>query len=314
MNLELASGILIFSILFGVLITRRFALARQRRQVARRLAIWQSEAAQPVTIVKNRPAKTQGSPSFLATAHARLDKFLLHAGVEGQAGNWILLCSGLLILPFALCLALDLPAWFGALIGVLLASVPFFVIFARRAALRRKFLEQLPDAMDLMVSVLRSGHSIPQAVKSVAQEIAQPCGTEFAAVLQRMNLGQPLSLALIYSAEKFRSDELDLIRRAIAIQAEVGGSLSDLLEKTNSTLRGRLKLARQVQVLTAQSRLTGVIVGLLPIVLACVLNFMSPGYLSPLFNSQLGQALLMVAVALQTLGVLIMRRMATVRV
>jgi tight adherence protein B len=165
-----------------------------------------------------------------------------------------------------------------------------------------------------MVAVLRSGHSVSQAIRSVAQEVPNPCGQEFALIFQRMNLGQRLPDALVLSSRRFRSYELDLMQRAVSVQVEVGGSLADLLEKTNLTLRQRLKLARQLKVITSQGRLSAWIVGMLPIVLAVALNFMNPGYLQLLVQDKIGQGLLCLAVALELVGVFILRRMSTMKV
>jgi tight adherence protein B len=129
-----------------------------------------------------------------------------------------------------------------------------------------------------------------------------------------MNLGQPLSDSLVLSARRFQSYELDLLRRAVAIQAEVGGSLAELMDKTNHTLRQRLKLVRQLRVVTAQSRLSAHIVGFLPIVLAIGLNFLSPGYLGLLTGDKLGQMLLIAVVILEIVGIFVMRRMSTMKV
>jgi tight adherence protein B len=196
----------------------------------------------------------------------------------------------------------------------LLSAIPILVLLVKKAGRRKKFIEQLPDAIDLMISVLRSGHSIPQGVKAVGQEVPAPCGPEFMEVLQRMNLGLQLPDALSYSCSKFSCHELDLLRRAFAIQSEVGGSLAELLEKTNTTLRQRLKLVKQVAVLTAQSRLTMVVVGALPIVMAIALNAMNPRYLLPLMESELGKTLIAAAVALEIVGLVIMKKLATVKV
>jgi len=198
-----------------------------------------------------------------------------------------------------------------ALVASILPLGALSIVASRR---RTKFIEQLPDAIDLMVSVLRSGHSISQAVRSVGKESAQPLGQEFAQVLQRINLGQPFGEALNNTVAKYRSDELDLIRRAITIQAEVGGSLAELLDKTNLTLRQRLKLKRQVKVLTSQSKLTGIIVALLPILLACALEFLSPGYLEPLVTNELGRMLLALAVVLELVGIFLINKMTEVKI
>lgn len=198
--------------------------------------------------------------------------------------------------------------------GLALATLPYLYLLLAATRMKQKFIQQLPEATDLIVSVLRTGHSIPRAVQTVAEEIPAPLGTEFQEIHQRLNLGQPLSEALSASAVKYDSHELDLIRRAVAIQTEVGGSLAELLDKTNSTLRQRLKLVRHIRVLTSQSRLTGIIVGALPILLALVLNYLKPGYLDPLFNKEMGRLLLIVAVGLQIVGMMIMRKLSTMKV
>jgi tight adherence protein B len=153
-----------------------------------------------------------------------------------------------------------------------------------------------------------------QAVKSVAEESPAPCGAEFAEVLHRLNLGQSLPDALTYSVDRFRSFELDLVRRATGIQLEVGGSLGELLDKTNSTLRQRLKLKRHVRVLTSQSRLSGVIIGLMPFLIAGMFEYMRPGYLTPLVTTGLGKIFLGSAIALQVLGVYLVKKLSTFKV
>jgi tight adherence protein B len=218
-----------------------------------------------------------------------------------------------ILLPLACAIAVGANLLIAAAAAVVMALIPLIYLRARAQSRRSKLSEQLPDAIDLMVAVLRSGHSVPESVRAVAYEIPNPCGEEFREILQRMNLGQSLCEALVSSTRRFRSFELDLIRRAVGIQAEVGGSLAELFEATNSTLRGRLKLARQLKVITAQSRLSAYIVGCLPLVLAVALNALSPGYLQVLVDDPTGRALLALALTLEFLGVLVMYRMSAAR-
>jgi tight adherence protein B len=239
---------------------------------------------------------------------------LVQAGYDGKLHILLYLCATLILIPLVIATVLDFDFTVALIVSIVLAIVPFVYLLFQAAQRRRKFSEQLPDAIDLMIAVLKSGHSIPQAVKAVADEVPAPCGAEMEEVVHRMNLGQPLSNALFYSCEKYKSYELDLIRRAVSIQSEVGGSLAELLDKTNSTLRRRLKLVRQVRVLTAQSRLTAIIVGLLPFLLAATLEYTNPGYLDPLFSTVTGKLLLTAALLLQALGVVIMTRLSTMKV
>jgi tight adherence protein B len=244
---------------------------------------------------------------------ATLKALLLESGLEKHAASLAAIEALLVVATLAGVLIFGVDVWLASGVAVVLAITPLMILKGKADSRRAKLSEQLPDAIDLMVAVLRSGHSVPEAVRAVAAEIPNPCGEEFKEVMQRMNLGQSLSEALVSSARRFRSFELDLIRRAVAIQTEVGGSLAELFDATNVTLRGRLKLARQLKTITAQSRLSAYIVGFLPIVLAIALNSLSPGYMQILFDDQTGRTLLIVAITLQCLGLLIMRRMSSVR-
>jgi tight adherence protein B len=318
MTIEFILGFLVFSLCAGALLTRQAVLKRQKQLLAERLSPFfaKIETFDPSETTLIKEAALDGMFSFLAPSRARkrLELLFKQAGLPGGISSFVGATFLLLATPIGIVLCLDMQLILGIGIGALLGSLPLLALTMKRSAFRKKFTLQLPDAIDLMVSVLRSGHSIPQAVKTVAEEIADPCGAEFKEILHRMNLGQPLSEAITYSCEKFQSYELDLIRRAVAIQAQVGGSLSELLDKTNTTLRQRLKLVQQVSVLTAQSRLTAIIVGLLPIVVVAGLNFMSPGYLNPLLDSSFGNTLLGVAIFLQVSGLLVMKKMSTVKI
>ena len=264
-----------------------------------------SSDSAPKTLLKTDRALAGGLLSAFGdfSLAKKVETLVAQSGVQASAATFIFATGLLLLLPVTIAMVLNLEPLIAAVVGLILSMVPTIYLFSKRAALRRKFTEQLPDAIDLMISVLRSGHSIPQAVKTVSEELPAPCGAEFAQVLQRMNLGQPLSEALVYTCDKFRSFELDLMRRAIGIQFEVGGSLAELLDKTNVTLRQRLKLVRQVTVLTAQSRLTAIVVGLLPIFMAIGMQLINPGYLLPLVETNFGKTLLIVAIALQVVGI-----------
>ncbi|HEY9868407.1 MAG TPA: type II secretion system F family protein [Candidatus Obscuribacterales bacterium] len=309
--------VLIVTLAGGVLLARLIAARRQRAAVGARLARLAGfvRAAPRVPPLIRSTSATGDRRNFLYLLLVRpvLD-LLSQAGSPLGFGDFLLLYALPAVAPALIAYACGLSLLPFAFAGACLAAVPVMAIAIKASARRVKFSEQLPDAIDLMVSVLRSGHSVPQAVRAVADELPDPCGTEFAELVHRMSLGQTLPDALVRSSSRLKSYELDLIRRAVSIQAEVGGSLAELLERTNWTLRQRLKLVRQVRVLTAQSRLTACIVALLPVVMAAGLHYLSPGYLRPLFETDAGRILLVAAVFLQLLGLFVMKRMSTMRV
>jgi len=277
---------------------------------------WADNQQRQVDLVRLPDKEVSGLPDQLKRLAPLqgVERWLLLVGLPERTRLFWLIVGFLLFMPLVLSLIWPVNFYFALITGAILALVLPLVLYLKANRIRMRFVEQLPNAIDLMASVLRSGHSVPQAVKTVSDELPEPCGAEFKEVLQRMNVGQPLAQALSYSAVKFRSYELDLIRRAIAIQAEIGGSLADLIDKTNQTLKGRLKLASHVKTLTAQSRLSALIVGILPLALAVVLDFINPGYLNPLIKTEFGKTLLTVAIALEVVGVIIMKRLSGVKV
>lgn len=306
----------IVTIIGGVLVARNLQRRRRSSSLAKRLEMWddQPTSSSPTTVHKTKPNLDQTMFPATNKLGSKIDLLIQQSGLEMSVLTFVSLTTLLFVFPVVVGIFFELHLAASLAIGAVLSTIPLFVLMAKKAALRTKFINQLPDAIDLMISILRSGHSIPQAVKTVGDELPSPCGAEFHEVMQRMNLGQPLGSALTYSCEKYNSVELDLLRRAISIQAEVGGSLAELLEKTNSTLRQRLKLVRHVKVLTTQSKMTAIIVGLLPIFMAVGLQFLSPNYLTPLIETKFGNILLVVAVVLQVFGIALMRKLATVKV
>lgn len=248
---------------------------------------------------------------FVPQISRLLDRSGLNLSMQ-QFTNLVLL---LFVSPLLISFAFE-PKYlvFAGILSALLAGIPLLVIYIKAEQRRNKFIEQLPDGIELMISVLRGGLSIPNAVKSVGDELPSPCGPEFAEILQRMNLGQSLPDSIQAAVDRYDLFELDLIRRATAIQLEVGGSLADLLEKTNSTLRQRLALKRKVAVHTAQSRLSGYVIGALPFIVAGGFQVINPGYLTPLYSTNIGRVMVMLAFLFQVAGVLIIRKMASFRV
>ncbi len=336
-------AILIFSILAGVLAVRTIKIYKRRKQVALRVQQALTSSAdrrteQPMLVAasgeygdssKGLGLASKNSASMFVSilkpqvaiprfarvsAPLWLVRLVEQSAIEMSVADFVLVLLSAALVPGLVAYLFAVPELICLALSLVCSSLPLIYIAVLAARKRTKFIEQLPDAIDLMVSVLRTGHSVPQAVRSVGKESAQPLGEEFSQILQRINLGQPFGEALSYTVTKYKSDELDLIRRAITIQAEVGGSLAELLEKTNLTLRQRLKLKRQVRVLTSQSRLTGIIVGLLPLMLATALELLSPGYLEPLFTSDMGRMLLVLAVVLEFVGIILINKMTEVKI
>jgi len=260
--------------------------------------------------------RKDASLSSIPWLNQRLLKFQLAPYLQGllkQANmKW---STGKLLLISLGCFAV--PAfgvynqWGNALLGMgaglLLGAAPFgWIVFMRNRRFDH-FQEGLPEALDLMVSALRAGHSLIAAMGLVARECADPVGTEFKACFDEQNYGLELKSALDNMQHRVPVQDLKITCTAIMIQKESGGNLAEVLDKTAHVIRERFRLKREVQVHTAQGRLTGWILSLLPVALGTALYFVNPGMMSVLWHKDIGIKLIWAAIGMTILGGLVIR-------
>ncbi len=168
--------------------------------------------------------------------------------------------------------------------------------------------------MDLVSRALQAGHSLTAALDLVGQEIADPVGKEFRRVSEEQNLGLPLRDALLNLADRIAVPDVQFLVAAMLIQRETGGNLVEVLDKTTALLRDRIRLQGEIRIYTAQGRLTGWILCILPVVMFFALNALNPNYTAPLLNEPVGRHLLVVGVVLMLFGVLVIRSIVRVKV
>ena len=175
-------------------------------------------------------------------------------------------------------------ALLGLGLGLMLAVIPIVYLRSRQAKRKRQFTEQIPDVLTMLVGSLRAGHGMSQALGVLVDQLPPPASVEFRRVTRAISLGVPTQRALNDMADRVGSDDLDLVVTAINVQFELGGNLTQTLETIAETVRDRIRMKRQIRVLTSQQRLTGYILALLPIGLAVVLNLLNPEFMRPLFE------------------------------
>jgi len=212
-----------------------------------------------------------------------------------------------------------LGAWrAGLLIGIVVAAalmiLPIFYLKQRQAKRRNAFTNQLPDVLTLLVGSLRAGYGLSQALELVAREVPEPAAKEFQRVMRGMSLGLPMHRALEGMADRVESDDLDLVVTAINVQYEMGGNLSTVLENISETIRQRVRVLREVRVLTAQQRLTGNILAGMPILLAVALSVISPGYFDAFFEEGWVRMLPLGAAVMMVLGFVFIRKIVNIKV
>jgi len=244
----------------------------------------------------------------------RLRVLLHQAGLGWTTGGLILAVAAAMLIPSYLVYLRTQQLVLAAIIGAIGAYCPIGYVLHRRSRRFQSFEQGLPEALDLMVSGLRAGHSLNAAIRLVAQETPDPIGNEFRICFEEQNYGLELRVALENLLTRIPLQDLRIMATAILIQKESGGNLAEVLEKTSNIIRERFKLKRQVRVHTAQGRLTGWILSLLPLALGIALYLLDPNTISILWTRKIGQELMVLSAVMTLIGGLIIRKIVNMEV
>lgn len=190
----------------------------------------------------------------------------------------------------------------GLIFAVIVAALPVLVVRQLRKRRLKTFEAQLPDTLNLLAGSLRAGYSFLQGLEAVVQETTGPMGRELRRVLAEARLGRPLEEALGDVADRMESRDFEWSVLAIRIQREVGGNLAELLQTVAETMVQRSRLRGEVRALTAEGRISGIIMGLLPVALGLFMFTASPGYINDLFGSVTGWAMVVGSAVMAAVG------------
>ena len=307
-----------------VLLVYQLATAQQR-QVAARL---EQMARGEQTVVAKTSAYQEEEPTGIRRLLRSFGRYLesprwdlslemrmLRAGLPLRSGEFIVLCfasATLLAMLFLLFGGGQLVAGVtGAVAGFFF---PFILVNMKIARRMKAFNGQLGDALILIANSLRTGYSFMQASDMVAQEMRPPISSEFSRAVKEMNLGVTIEDALANLGKRINSEDLDLVLTAVLIQRQVGGNLSEVLDNIARTIRERVRIRGEIRTLTAQGRISGIIVSLLPVVLGLVIYLLNPEYVKLLFVHPVGKIMLGVAGLGQVIGIIVIRRIVDIEV
>jgi tight adherence protein B len=201
-----------------------------------------------------------------------------------------------------------------AFFAILATSLPTLHILARRKRRLNKFLQLLPDALDLMSRGLSAGHAFTEALQMVSTEMPEPIASEFRKTYDEQNLGLSLKLALENLVERVPLLDLRMCVTAVMIQRETGGNLSELLEKVAHTIRERFRIMEDLKTMTLSSRWSAWLLCALPIFLAVYVTVVNPGYMDVMWKDPRGHWLLAIAAIMQILGILMVQKIMRIRI
>ena len=220
----------------------------------------------------------------------------------------------MLVLPGMIAFIFTKQVIFAMLASAVGAFVPRTYVKMRQVRRIKNIDNQLVDALILISNSLKSGYSFLQGLELVAEEAPKPISDEFARVMKETNLGMDVEDSLEAMTERVPSEDLDLVITAVKIQRQIGGNLSEILDRIIHTIRERIRIKGEISTLTAQGKLQGVILTLLPIGIAIGIYGMAPEFMSPLFTTMLGKMMIGVAFILQLIGGFFIKKIVEIKV
>jgi tight adherence protein B len=292
---------------------------RQRLQKRLAEALLHSAHTEDVEVVLARnellseiPSLNRALVSMQAALHLKkmLDQADLHITpsrlvmFSGMAGMLAAMASSVLSANILLMIAA----------GLIAAAVPFIHVYWKRKKRFDKFLELLPDALDLMSRSLSAGHAFSESMHMVSAEMPEPIAAEFCKTYEEQNLGLSLKLALENLTQRIPLLDLRMCVTAVLIQRETGGNLAEILEKVAYTIRERFRIMGDLKTLTTSSRMSAWLLCALPIFVTLVITTMNPDYMSVLWKDQRGHYLIAAALFLQVTGMLIIRKILDIKI
>lgn len=308
----------------GMLYWWEARFGHRARRIARRLK--QSSAAvhrKAQVAADARGAKiespVQGADARSTSRHLRnladrLAALLLQSGVDCPLRRLCVMAALSAGLTLITLLLAGLPIFQSAVAALLAGSSPLLYVVRKRRQRLALIEQQLPEALELLSRALRAGHALPSAIKLAADELPEPLGAEFAMLFNEVNYGVPMNDALKNMAHRIPGSDIGFFVVAVNLQRESGGNLAALLDTIARIVRERLKLLAQVDVYSAEGRLSAWILALLPFGLGAMLYMVNPEFISVLWADATGMKMLVGVAVLMVTGMVWMRSVIRIRV
>lgn len=323
MNRFIPAAMIFAAVAFGtvaiVLTVELLRGTRRRRTLTERLQELEADLAESATT--NTPGILRSEaplPRLLEAAFARLPRLrdlaltLEQAQLGWSVQTFLLLTLGGGVAGVLMGFALTRNFLPVLTFGALGASLPYLHLRRVRKKRFSAFEEQLPEAIDLMGRALRAGHPFSAGIKMVADEIPDPLGMEFRRVYEQHRFGLPLPDGLLSLSDRITLVDLRIFVTAVLIQREVGGNLAEIMDKIAYTTRERFKIRRQIKVHTAQGRMTGYLLALLPILTTLAFLAINRDYILTLVRDPLGHLIIGVILSLQVIGFFWIRKVVDI--
>ncbi|MBQ9616496.1 MAG: type II secretion system F family protein [Selenomonadaceae bacterium] len=323
--MKVTIAVLITAVAFFVFLYYIQKRETSRNQMVKRMEFFsgnEDEEGKKIALAKNLTLKDRimEQVRFLAS-HWRKVHQNDTMDLRMQQADWPLLGSEFQVMVLLISVAAGIFAFLltwkpvMALVGAGGAAL-FCMLYLKIYISRRQaaFLNQLGDTLVMVSNALRAGFSFMQAMELISKEMQPPIGVEFQKVINEMNLGATLETAMENMGRRMQSSDFDLVVTAVLIQRQVGGNLSQVLDSISNTINERIRMRNEISSLTAQGKLSGLIVGVIPIFIAFFIWSNNPDYFQPMLDSPTGRGLLVGAVVLELVAIIVIRKIIDIDV
>lgn len=259
----------------------------------------------------------EDAPGMVEATVARymnLARFIEQAGVRMSVSRFVGLVAGMGVASTVVYAMMSPVLVLAPFVFASAAMLPFLWLLLKRKKRMRVFSGQLADAMDVLSRALRSGYSLPAGLQLVGTQTSDPLGPEFTKAFEQQNLGVSVEQSIRDMTERVGNPDLRFFATAVILQRQTGGDLAEILDKISSLIRERYKIWGQIQALTGEGRLSGIVLLGLPPVLFLVMLRLNYDYVMMLFNDPLGQKMLVFGIIMQILGAIAIKKIITIKV
>lgn len=259
---------------------------------------------------REKERRNYGNVRFISSEFADV---IASSGVKLTPAEFLRLWAAATFVPVILAVVISGSAISATAAGIIGLAVPPLLL--RKAINKRKeiFTLQLGEALMIIGNSLKGGFSLQQAMDSVAREMDAPLADEFAKTMREIRFGLPLDEALRHMTERTKNKDLDLFVSAVLTSAQVGSNLTDILDVLSTTIKDRIRIKQEVKVLTASGRISGIIIGLLPVFLILVLMLINPNYFGSFFEQTIGKIMAAIGICMEITGFIIISKITDIQ-
>ncbi len=273
-----------------------------------------AKANEATILMANTLNDTRSMADDILARFGNISNLMDQADVSISASKFLTICVISAAVGAAICVVTPVPNYLLPLFGGVTGGLPFIWLMLKRNKRMSQFNKQLPEALELLSRSLRAGHSLAAGFGLVGSEMQDPIGREFGRAFEEQNLGITLDEALEDMTIRVPNMDLRFFATAVMLQRQTGGDLAEILDKIGKLIRERFKLSGQIQALTGEGRLSGIVLLALPPTLFLVMLYLNYEYAMVLFRDETGKKLMAGALVLQVVGALVIRKIISIKV